>query len=126
MYRELNVNPKMYHIDDCVIRAIALVTGHSWDYIYVSLLIHGFDLKGMPSTNFVWDDYLRDIGFERRVIPNTCPRCYTVKDFCNDNQLGSYILATGSHVVAVIDGNYYDTWDSGNEIPIYYYAKEGR
>ena len=27
------------------------------------------------------------------------------------------------HVVAVIDGNYYDTWDSGDKIPIYYWYK---
>lgn len=121
MFKEVNMNPNEYRIDDCVIRAIAIATGHSWDYIYLSLTVHGFDMKGLASTNFVWDDYLRDIGFTRHVIPNTCPRCYTVRDFALDNPEGNYILATGSHVVAVIDGDYYDTWDSGNEIPIYYY-----
>jgi len=34
------------------------------------------------------------------------------------------ILATGTHVIAVGDGNYYDTWDSGQEVPIYYWRKE--
>ena len=28
------------------------------------------------------------------------------------------------HVVTVQDGKYYDTWDSGNEIPVYYWEKE--
>lgn len=68
--------------------------------------------------------YLRKIGYKRKLIPNACPDCYTVKDFCVDNPHGKYLLATGSHVIAVIDGDYYDTWDSGNEIPIYYYVKE--
>ena len=57
-------------------------------------------------------------------MPNMCPPCYTVKDFCKDHPVGTYILATGSHVVTVVDGNYYDTWDSGTEVPIYYWKKE--
>ena len=75
------------------------------------------------ASNDVWDSYLRGWGFIRRVIPNTCPDCYTVWDFCNDNPEGSYILAIGDHIVAVVSGNYYDSWDSGSEVPIYYYTK---
>ena len=37
---------------------------------------------------------------------------------------GTYVLATNNHVVAVVDGNYYDTWDSGDETPIYVWRKE--
>ena len=29
----------------------------------------------------------------------------------------------GGHVVAVEDGNYYDIWDSGDEVPTYYWMK---
>ena len=60
----------------------------------------------------------------RYTIPNTCPDCYTVEQFCVDNDRGLFLLATGSHVVAVKDGLYFDAWDSGNEIPIYYWRKE--
>ena len=28
------------------------------------------------------------------------------------------------NVIAVIDGDYYDSWDSGNEVPIYYWKQE--
>ena len=58
----------------------------------------------MPSANNVWGSYLRDIGYKRYIIPNTCPDCYTVRDFCIEHAHGRYILATGSHVVAVVDG----------------------
>ena len=38
---------------------------------------------------------------------------------------GKYIVATGTHAVAVVNGDYYDAWDSGHVMPIYYYTKEG-
>lgn len=81
-------------------------------------------MKDMPSSNAVWGEYLKRNGFTRHIIPDTCPSCYTVGAFCEDHPYGAYMLATGTHVVAVIDGNYIDTWDSGNEIPIYYWKKE--
>ena len=40
-----------------------------------------------------------------------------------DNPEGVYVVGLDSHVVAVIDGIYIDTWDSGNEIPIYYWKE---
>lgn len=49
---------------------------------------------------------------------------YTVNDFCIDHPNGTYILAIDGHVVCVTDGYYYDSWDSGDEIPIYYWIKE--
>lgn len=84
----------------------------------------------MPEANHVWASYLRSEGFRRYSIPDTCPVCYTVKDFCVDHPYGTYLLVIvnhgigGGHVVAVCDGNYYDVWDSGNEIPTYYWVKE--
>jgi hypothetical protein len=27
-------------------------------------------------------------------------------------------------VVAVVDGDYYDTWDCGDEVPVYYFERE--
>ncbi|MBR0092838.1 MAG: hypothetical protein IJP92_14190 [Lachnospiraceae bacterium] len=48
-------------------------------------------------------------------MPDTCPRCYTVERFCEEYPEGTYLVATGTHVVAVVDGNYYDAWNSGKE-----------
>lgn len=107
-----------------MIRGIAILTDKSWEYTYIEIITHGYSMYDMPSSNEVWGTYLQSHGYKRRVIPNTCPSCYTVKNFCDDNPYGRYLLATGSHVIAVIDGDYYDTWDSGDEIPIYYFSKE--
>lgn len=81
-------------------------------------------MHDMPSSNRVWERYLFDNGFKRTLLPDTCPDCYTVKEFCRDHREGKFLLAIGNHVVAVEDGDYYDTWDSGNEVPIYYWRKE--
>ena len=48
----------------------------------------------------------------------------TVSDFAEDHPKGTYILALSGHVVCVKDGDYIDTWDSGNEIPLYYWQQE--
>ena len=119
-----NPNPRKKLVGDCVIRGISILTDKSWRNIYVQLISKGYEMYDMPSSNEVWGAYLKSIGYVKRVISNTCPDCYTVRDFCHDNPRGRFLLATGSHVIAVIDGDYYDTWDSGNEIPIYYFSKD--
>ena len=78
----------------------------------------------MPSANHVWGSYLKRKGFRRYIIPDELPDDYTVKDFCRDNPDGEFILALHGHVLAVKDGEYYDSWDSGNEIPIYYFKRK--
>ena len=117
-----NPNPSRNLVGDCVIRAISKLMNKSWDDAYLDVAMQGFIDKDMPSSNAVWDNYLRTNGYKRVTVPDTCPMCYTVRDFTKDHPIGCYLLATGSHVIAVVDGNYYDSWDSGTETPIYYYT----
>ena len=123
MYKETNLNPSGKRTGDCVVRAIAKATGSTWESTYIELVMEGYADHDMPSSNAVWDKYLRENGFERHLIPNECPMCYTVKQFCKDHPNGMYVLATGSHVLVADKGDYYDTWDSGDEVPIYYYVR---
>lgn len=125
MYIPYNENPREnYWAGDCVIRAISIVTGDSWDNIYDELCDEGKYIGDWGNTNAVWDVYLRRKGFRRYICPNDCPYCYSIKDFAKEHRKGSYIVATGTHAVAVVNGDYIDSWDSGNKIPIYYYTKE--
>ena len=123
-YVNYNPNPARKLVGDCVIRAIAKSLNKDWEDVYLDVVMLGYQMHDMPSSNAVWGAYLIDNGFKRYVIPDTCPECYTVEEFVEDNPELTGILATGSHVIAVGNGNYYDTWDSGNEIPIYYWRKE--
>ncbi len=109
---------------DCVIRALTLAVGKTWDEVYLELSMLGFRLGNMMSDNRVWDEYLRGYGYTRAFLPDTCPSCYTVRDFCFDHPLGLFVLGTGSHVVTVIDGDYFDTGDSGSEVPLYYFYRK--
>lgn len=124
MFVQVNPNPAGNLVGDCVIRAISILLNKSWEYVYDEIVEQGREMYDMPSSNAVWGAYLHDLGYNRKVIPNTCPNCYSIIRFCQDNRQGEFLLATGTHVVTVIDGNYYDTWDSGDEIPIYYFTKE--
>ena len=124
MWRFCNVNPMSLLVGDCVVRAISLATERDWDTVYLGIATKGYEMKDMPSSNAVWGAYLKHEGFRRYVIPNECPDCYTIEDFCMDHPTGTYILATGTHAVCVKDGDHYDTWDSGREVPVFYFKKE--
>ena len=124
MYVNYNPNPRRKLVGDCVIRAISKVTGMDWEETYLKLLAQGFYMYDMPSSNEVWGAFLMEHGFRRYVIPNTCPNCYTVDQFTRDNPDLVGILATGNHVIAIDSGDYFDTFDSGGETPIYYWRKE--
>ena len=124
MYRHINPNPNGLYVEDCVVRAISIITDRSWDDVYIHLCLEGFIMKNMPSVNNVWGTYLRSIGFVPYPLPANCPRCYTIRDFCHENPTGAFILATGSHVVAIIDGDYFDAWDSGDEVPVSVWRRE--
>ena len=123
-FEYFNPNPSRNLVGDWVVRAISKLMDKSWDDTYLGVAMQGFTDKDMPSSNAVWDAYLRNNGYVKFVVPNTCPDCYTVQDFAIDHPKGKFLLATGTHVIAVSDGNYYDSWDSGAETPIYYYKKE--
>lgn len=123
-YIHNNPNPVKNLVGDCVIRGISLLTNKTWEEVYWDVVMQGARMYDMPSSNEVWGTYLKSLGYKKRIIPNMCPECYSIKEFCIDKPLGRYLLATGTHVVTVINGDYLDTWDSGDEIPVYYFTKE--
>ena len=123
-YVKYNENPRDNRVGDCTVRAISTLTGEDWDTTYILLCVQGFLMKNMPSANCVWGAYLRACGYHRAIVPDECPDCYTVERFCEDHPNGKYMLALSSHVVAVIDGRAYDTWNSLGEIVNYYWYKE--
>lgn len=125
MWIEFNNNPTGRRVGDCAVRAVSKALGVDWETAYSMIATNGFSMGDMPSSNSVWGAVLRQNGFYRQSIPDTCPDCYTAEDFCRDNPKGTFVLGFGTHVATVIDGNIYDAWDSSKEIPQYvWYRKE--
>ena len=124
MWVEYNPNPVGRQVGDCAVRAIAKALNIDWESAYALIAQNGYLMGDMPSSDSVWGATLRQNGFSRYVIPNTCPDCYTADDFCRDHQKGIYVLGFGGHTATVVDGNLYDSWDSSNEIPQFYWTKE--
>lgn len=118
-------NPTGRNVGDCAIRAVSKALGISWEAAYIMIASNGFSMGDMPSSDSVWGSVLRQNGFYRKAIPNTCPDCYTAEDFAQDNPIGTFVLGFGGHVATIIDGYLYDSWDSSKEIPVYvWYRKD--
>ncbi len=122
-YRILNTNPDGNDSEDCTVRAISLFLNKPWEDVYWDLSIEGFIMKRILVEDVVWSRYLEKQGCNFSRIPNECPMCYTVSQFAQEHNYGKYLLKVRSHVVCVSNGYYYDTWDSGNEIVLYYWYR---
>ena len=121
-------NPNPVHPDggvgDCAVRAIAKALDISWEQAYTKLSVNGFAMGDIPNSDIVWGSVLRANGFVREIVPNTCPDCYTVGEFCRDHPKGTFVIKSENHVATVIDGMLYDSWNSSMKIPIYYWTRK--
>ena len=124
MWMEYNPNPAQKATGDCAVRALTKVLDVDWERAFAILAKNGFIMGDMPSSNVVISATLRQNGYYRNTIPNECPDCYTIGDFAREHNSGTYVVGTGNHVVAVKDGNIYDSWDSSKEVPVYYWYKK--
>ena len=125
MWIQYNPNPAGRNVGDCSVRAVAKALQIDWEAAYLEITAAGFRMADMPSSNGVWGAVLRRHGFYRESIPDHCPECYTADEFCKDHPEGVFVLGFGAHVATVVDGNIYDSWDSSNEIPQYYWHRKG-
>lgn len=123
-YVYYNPNPRKRAVGDCSVRAVSKALDVSWDTAFAHTSSAGFLLKNMPDRGEVWGSVLRKHGFKREIIPNTCPDCYTAENFCQDHPKGTFVLVCYMHLMTVKDGDIYDSWDSSEEVPQYYWYKE--
>ena len=123
MWIYANPNPCRQEEPDCVVRAISIATGKTWRKVHRDLCLMSSENCTMPSVNWLWEMYLKKNGFRKFLLPESCPECVTVREFAMRFPEGTYVIGTGSHAVCVIDGDWYDTWDSGDETPTYFFRR---
>lgn len=112
---------------DCTIRALSKALSLSW--------LEAFDLTipycreyQTPNIFFADNKTVREIldklGFDYYGVSNRKgTKRPTVASFAKEHKAGTYILNVANHVVTVVDGVYYDTWDSGRKSVYGYYEK---
>ena len=117
--RKFHNNPCGKTVGDCAVRAISVALNIGWYDAYDLLCETGRHMCNMPNADEVWGAVLVQNGFERHAIPRTM----TAMEFAKAHPRGVYVLAFGGHVAAVRDGEVWDSWDSSNDMPIYYYRR---
>lgn len=120
-WRQFNPNPVSRNVGDCSVRAVSAALGVDWETAFAMIMSNAFQMGDMPSSNAVWGSVLRQHGFKRSVVPNSCPDCYTAEQFAADHPDGIFVLGFGDHVATVKDGVILDSWDSSKEIPQYFW-----
>lgn len=124
MYKYFNNNPLgRKTVGDCSVRAVSKALGISWDEAHDLLSDMSKDMGTIMNDNDVISAVLRMNGFYKENLPCTTRDCYTVKEFARENPIGTYVVGTGSHVVTIIDGNYYDSWPSGDESILFFWVR---
>lgn len=123
-YIEYNPNPVGRKVGDCAVRAISKALKVDWETAYLMIAMNGLQMGDMPSSDSVWGAVLRQNNFYRKAIPNFCPDCYTARQFAEDHPAGTFVLGFGGHVATIVNGNIYDSWDSSDEIPVYYWYRK--
>lgn len=124
MWIRFNPNPAGRNVGDCSVRAVSKALGVDWETAYAMIVSAGLKMYDMPSSNAVWGAVLREHGFYRETVPNTCPDCYTADEFCADHPDGTYVLGFGDHVATAVDGDIYDSWDSSDWVPQYFWHRK--
>lgn len=124
VFAAFNNNPTGRNVGDCSVRAVSVALGVDWDTAFDMLAHNAKEMGDMPSSDSVWGSVLRQHGFTRHSVPNRCPDCYTAEAFAYDHPVGIYVLGFGGHVATIYDGSLYDSWDSSQEIPQYYWKLE--
>lgn len=124
MVRFWNPSPQGIRVGDCSVRAVSKALETDWQTAYIMLCVKGFEMSDMPNSNAVIDAVLKEHGFIRDSVPSNCKNCYTIEDFAEEFKNGTFVVGTGDHVVTIINGNIYDSWDSSKEYPLYFWRKK--
>lgn len=112
MYQYYNPHPRGLSTDDCVKRAIVVVTG--MDYSKVQRELNEYKrITGANSFNSIKNlQYAEDVLQAKKI---TFHSRLNAEEFCKSHARGRFILDMDEHWSACIDGCIYDTWNCSKE-----------
>lgn len=123
-YEYYNPNPAGRRVGDCTVRAMCKALSLDWLPALMLLTAKAVEIYDMPSSNAVSGALLRDFGFERKTIGVDQNGPPTASTLLLEHPCGTVVIAFSGHIATAVDGVIYDSWDSRNEIPLYFYERE--
>ena len=104
-YKFHNANSRKIFTNDCVVRAVSLSEGKSWDETYEELsdIAQEYGIL-LDDVNFV--EPLLDSRYDR-----VCYHDTSVGEFVIEHPVGVYLITMPNHITCAIDGIIYDTFD---------------
>ena len=124
-YKYFNPNPKGLEMGDCVIRSLCAATKLTWYEVFDKLTEFARNNCVVLNEGHskIVESRMKYFGFIRNKIgkPTKGSRSYTVADFCKDHSEGKYILNLQHHMIAVINGEYYDIYPCWDNSKVYCY-----
>ena len=125
MYYQPNNKDIKDNLGDCVVRALTKAVNKTWVDVYDELVPIGRELQCMPNDKVCVERYLSENGFAYEGVSNKKgTKRPTVDSFAKSHTDGVYVVKVAHHMVAVVDGKYYDTWDSGDNSMYGYWVKQ--
>jgi hypothetical protein len=108
MYKFHNANARGKYVNDCVLRAISVAEGKTWDESYDELSDIAQD----------WGTLLDDVDFVEHYLDNRYRRvphyARTVGEFAEEFPVGTYLVSMPNHITVIVDGVLYDIFDCRN------------
>ncbi len=110
---------------DCVIRALTKAENLSWVDVFDELTPIARELQCVPNGKPCYEEFLKRRGYEYVGVSNKRgTKRPTVSSFTLAHRQGVFIARVAHHIVAVVDGRFYDTWDSGQKSLYGYWVKK--
>lgn len=109
---------------DCVIRALTKALNKTWVDVFDELVPIARESQCPMECKPTYEKYLANNNFVYHGISNKKgTKRPTVESFSRANKHGTFFLNVANHCVTVVDGVYYDIWDSGNKSLYGYWQK---
>ena len=113
---------------DCSIRALTKFNDSTWVEEFDNLVKYARETQKMLDSLSNIELYMQDNNIPYTSVYKPKARHkITVDEFAKDHKSGKYIIycrvGYGTHLVAIDNGVYYDTWDCGDRIIYGYWTK---
>lgn len=125
VYYQPNKKDLQDRYGDCTIRALSKVFDCDWLTAFKKTIPFCIEYQTPNIFNLpckIEQEVMKQLGFVYTGISNRGgAKRPTVEQFAKNHPTGRYICNVANHEVAVVDGKYYDTWDSGQKSLYGYY-----